>query len=233
MPTGQNSVLIVDDNLRIRTYLSTLLSASNYHVLEAGDGAAAIAALRNSQIDLVLLDMEMPVMSGINALRQLRDFWQGPVIMVSAVDTVLRKVEALDNGASDYIEKPFNETELLARIRANLRRSPDQKRVVRGGGIELDLSTGMVTRDGRPIRLSRMEAILMMALVRRGGAVVPTAELVNELWGRDDEHSRHTLRVFIRKLRVKIEQNPESPEIIATDKNGYCIVMRHSPGEDA
>lgn len=229
MSTGQYTILVVDDNLRIRAYLSTLLSASNYQVLEAEDGAAAVAMLRNHPVDLVLLDMEMPVMSGVDALQQLRGFWQGPVIMVSAVDAVPRKVEALDKGASDYIEKPFNENELLARVRANLRRSPDQKRIVRGGGIELDLSTGMVTRDGTPIRLSRMEAILMMALVRQGGSVVPATELVRELWGRDDEHTRHTLRVFVRKLRIKVEPNPEMPEIIVTEKYGYRIAMNGTP----
>ena len=114
MSTGQYSLLIVDDNLRIRSYLSMLLSASNYRVLEAVDGAAAVAMLREHHVDLVLLDMEMPVLSGLEALQQLRGFWQGPVIMVSAVDAVSRKVDALDSGASDYIEKPFNETELLA-----------------------------------------------------------------------------------------------------------------------
>jgi two-component system KDP operon response regulator KdpE len=233
MSNGQSCVLIVDDNLRIRSYLSTVLSASNYRTLEAEDGAAAIATLRNHHVDLILLDMEMPVMSGIAALQQLRTFWQGPVIMVSAIESVPSKVEALDKGANDYIEKPFNETELLARIRANLRRSPDQKRIVRGSDIELDLSTGMVTRNGRPIRLSRMEAILMMALVRNGGSVVPSNELVAELWGRDDEHTRHTLRVFIRKLRVKVEVNPETPEIILTEKNGYRIAMTEAPQDES
>jgi two-component system KDP operon response regulator KdpE len=225
MSTGQHAILIVDDNLRIRSYLKMLLSASSYHVLEATDGAAAVAMLRAHHVDLVLLDMEMPVLPGLEALKQMRGFWQGPVIMVSAIEAVSSKVDALDKGASDYIEKPFNETELLARIRANLRRSPDQKRVIWGGGIELDLSTGMVARDGKPIRLSRMEAILMMALVRQSGAIVPSAELVNELWGRDDEHSRHTLRVFIRKLRLKVEPDPESPQIIMTEKQGYRIIM--------
>lgn len=223
MLTGQPIVLLVDDNLRIRAYLNTLLSAGSYRVLEAGDGVAAISTLRSQPVDLVLLDMEMPGISGIDTLQQLREFWQGPVIMVSAVDAVSRKVEALDSGASDYIEKPFNETELLARIRASLRRLPDQKRVIMGGGVELDLATGMVARDGKPIRLSRMEAILMMALVREAGSAIPVSALVTQLWGRDDEHSRHTLRVFIRKLRIKIEPNPEAPEIILTDRQGYRI----------
>lgn len=133
MSTGQYSLLIVDDNLHIRSYLKTVLSAGNYHVLEATDGAAAVTMLREHHVDLVLLDMEMPVLPGLEALKQLRGFWQGPVIMVSAIQAVSSKVDALDKGASDYIEKPFNETELLARIRANLRRSPDQKRVIWGG----------------------------------------------------------------------------------------------------
>jgi two-component system KDP operon response regulator KdpE len=233
MSNGQSCVLIVDDNLRIRSYLNTLLSASDYRTLEAEDGATAIATLRSHPIDLILLDMEMPGMSGIAALQQMRTFWQGPVIMVSANETVSSKVEALDKGANDYIEKPFDETELLARIRANLRRLPDQKRIVRGSDIELDLSTGMITRNGRPIRLSRMEAILMMVLIRNGGAVVPAGDLVTELWGRDDEHSRHTLRVFIRKLRVKIEANPETPELILTEKNGYRVAMTEVPQDEA
>lgn len=223
MSTRPPSVLVVDDNLRIRSYLSAILSASDYHVLEAEDGATAIATLRQHQVDLILLDMEMPVMSGIEALQEMRDFWLGPVIMVSAVDAVPRKIDALDKGACDYIEKPFDETELLARVRANLRRPPNQKLLIRSGNVEFDIQTGMVKRNGHPIRLSRMEAILMMALARYGGVAVPPTDLVIELWGRDDEHSRHTLRVFIHKLRSKIETNPEAPEIIVTDKLGYRI----------
>lgn len=219
----QYSVLVVDDNIRIRTYLSTLLSAGHYRVLEAADGASAISLLQDQHVDIVLLDMEMPGLPGLDVLSRMREFWHGPVIMVSGVDSVPRKVEALDRGANDYIEKPFNETELLARVRANLRERTQQRRVMAGGSIDLDMSTGMVTRDGKPIRLSRMEAILMMALVRRNGVTVSATELTTELWGRDDEHSRHALRVFIRKLRVKVERNPEDPQVILTGNSGYCL----------
>lgn len=225
MSEQQNSVLIVDDNIRIRSYLRTLLSAGQYQVLEAADGASALTLLRDQRVDIVLLDMEMPGLPGVDTLSQIRDFWHGPVIMVSGVDAVSRKVEALDRGANDYIEKPFNETELLARVRANLRERPQQQHVVADGNIKLDMATGMLTRDGKPIRLSRMEAILMMALVRRNGAAAPITELVAELWGRDDEHSRHALRVFIRKLRIKVERNPDEPQIILTQDSSYCLGM--------
>lgn len=223
MSDHQYSVLVVDDNIRIRSYLSTLLSAGHYKVLEAADGAAAISLLRGQQVDIVLLDMEMPVLSGLDTLSRLREFWHGPVIMVSGVDAVPRKVEALDRGANDYIEKPFNETELLARVRANLRERPQPQSIMAGGSINLDMTTGMLTRDDKPIRLSRMEAILMIALVRRNGATASVTDLVTELWGRDDEHSRHALRVFIRKLRIKVERNPDEPEVILTQDSGYCI----------
>lgn len=223
MSAQQYSVLVVDDNIRIRSYLRTLLSADHYQVQEAADGASALSLLHDQRVDIVLLDMEMPGLSGLDTLSQMREFWHGPVIMVSGVDTVSRKVEALDRGANDYIEKPFNETELLARVRANLRERPLQQRMMAGGSINLDMTTGMLARDGKPIRLSRMEAILMMSLVRRNGAVAPATELVTELWGRDDEHSRHALRVFIRKLRVKVERDPDDPQVILTQNSGYCL----------
>lgn len=223
MSEQQYSVLVVDDNIRVRSYLNTLLSAGHYRVLEAAEGAAAVSLLRDQRVDIVLLDMEMPGLSGLDTLSQIREFWHGPVIMVSGVDAVPRKVEALDRGANDYIEKPFNETELLARVRANLRERSQPRRVMADGNIALDMTTGMLTRDGKPIRLSRMEAILMMALVRRNGTAAPVADLVTELWGRDDEHSRHALRVFIRKLRIKVERNPDEPQVILTQDSGYCL----------
>lgn len=223
MSAHQYSVLIVDDNIRIRSHLGTLLTAGQYRIFEAADGASAIAFLRDQHVDIILLDMEMPGLSGLDTLSQMRAFWHGPVIMVSGVDAVPRKVEALDRGANDYIEKPFNEIELLARIRANLRERPQQHRTIAGGSINLDMTTGMLTRDGTSIRLSRVEAILMMSLVRRNGAAASATELVSELWGRDDEHSRHALRVFIRKLRLKVERNPDEPQVILTQSSGYCL----------
>lgn len=223
--SSSHSILIVDDNPRIRSYLTALLSTEDYCVHEAADGKTALTILRQQSVDLILLDMEMPGLSGLRVLAELRTFWHGPVIIVSGVDAVSSKVSALDEGANDYVEKPFDGMELLARVRANLRKPHDPGKITTDGNIEMDVSLGIVRRNGRPIRLSRMEAILMMALSRRNGVAIAPEQLTTELWGRDDEHSRHTLRVLVRKLRLKVERDPQSPKVILTSKSGYRIAI--------
>jgi two-component system KDP operon response regulator KdpE len=176
---------------------------------------------------LVVLDIGLPDLSGQEVLRRLREWSNAPVIVLSVLDDEKGKVAALDAGADDYVTKPFNTDELLARLRVALRRSTktEEAVVVRAKNLVVDLATRRVTVDGREVKLSVIEYNLLRLLARHAGKVLTHRQILNEVWGAGHENDTHYLRVYIAHLREKLEGNPESPELILTELGvGYRFI---------
>jgi two-component system KDP operon response regulator KdpE len=217
------TVLLVDDEVALLRTLSMNLEARGYRVRTASDGEAALAALRKAQPDLVILDLGLPGISGIEALRELRGWSAVPVIVLSARHGSDDKVEALDLGADDYVTKPFGIDELLARLRAAVRRtSPGEPLELRAGALRIDVQDRRVWRDGDEVRLTPTEWSLLAALATRPGRLVPQQQLLQEVWGPAYERETNYLRVYVAGLRRKLEDDPSRPRHLLTEPGmGY------------
>jgi len=214
-------VLVVDDDAAIRRTLQISLRASGYDVLIAADGRTALQACREDDPQVLLLDLGLPDLSGFDVLRSLREWSQLPVIVLSARHGSSDKVEALDLGADDYVTKPFGMDELLARLRAAVRRSGATEDVVTDD-FTVDLAAGQVLRDGEPLRLTPTEWGLLVALVTRPGRLVPQVTLLKEVWGPEYDHETNYLRVYVANLRKKLEPEPARPRYFITEPGmGY------------
>lgn len=221
-------ILIVDDEPPIRRFLHTSLEAQRYRVLEASDGKVCLYMVRTNPIDVVVLDLGLPDMSGFEIIQRLRE--QGsvvPIIVLSSRTDEVGKVKALDLGADDYVTKPFGVDELLARIRAALRHRLQQqgeKPVFRSGDLTVDLVRRVVTVGGQEVKLSPREYELLRLLVAHAGKVLTHKFLLREVWGSDGDVQY--LRIYIRSLRQKIEAHPERPQHIITEQGvGYRLKM--------
>jgi two-component system KDP operon response regulator KdpE len=220
-------VLIVDDEPQIRRLLTVTLEANAYRVLSAASGQEGLVLAAQHRPALVVLDIGLPDLSGQEVLRRLREWSNAPVIVLSVLDDEKGKVAALDAGADDYVTKPFNTDELLARLRVALRRSTktEEAVVVRAKNLVVDLATRRVTVDGREVKLSVIEYNLLRLLARHAGKVLTHRQILNEVWGAGHENDTHYLRVYIAHLREKLEGNPESPELILTELGvGYRFI---------
>ena len=215
----QPLVLIVDDEPQIRRLLTVTLEANGYRVLPAVSGQEGLVLAAQHQPALVVLDIGLPDMSGQEVLRRLREWSQAPVIVLSVRDDEKGKVAALDAGADDYVTKPFNTDELLARLRVALRHSVNQVEaaVVQVKNLVVDLATRRVTVGSREVKLSKTEYDLLRLLARHAGKVLTHRQILREVWGPGHEDDTHYLRVYIAHLREKIESRPESPELILTE----------------
>jgi two-component system, OmpR family, KDP operon response regulator KdpE len=221
------AVLVVDDEPAIVRTLSINLRARGYDVYVAGDGRTALDVAREEQPDVVLLDLGLPDLSGVDVLRQLRSWSQVPVVVLSARHGSDDKVEALDEGADDYVTKPFGMDELLARVRAAVRRSgaADADEVVETAAFRVDLAASRVERDGDDVRLTPTEWRLLAALVRRPGRLVGQRQLLHEVWGPSYDKETHYLRVYMAQLRRKLEPDPARPRYLITEPGmGYRFV---------
>lgn len=219
-------VLIVDDEPPIRRFLKTALSAQAYRVEEAGDGETALEFLKRNPVDLMVLDLGLPGMDGLEVLRRLRG--QGaamPVIILSSRDDEAGKVAALDLGADDYVSKPFGIEELSARIRAALRHRLQQdgeKPLFRSGDLAVDLVRRVVTVRGAEVKLTPREYDLLRLLIAHAGKVLTHKFILKEVWG--GETDVQYLRIYIRTLRQKLEADPEQPQMILTEQGvGYRL----------
>jgi len=214
-------VLVVDDEPQIRRVMRVILSGENYEVLEARSGEAALLRFREFLPDLVLLDLNMPGMSGLEICRAIRETSEVPIIVLTVRREEDEKVEALDAGADDYVTKPFGKHELLARIRAALRRSPASPaagpRTFVAGDLEIDFEARKIRSGKKNVRLTPKEFDLLRYLVSHAGKPVPHRELLQAVWGPDYGDQTDYLRVFITHLRKKIEPNPAKPQYILTD----------------
>ena len=214
-------VLVIDDDPQIRRAMKMTLSAHGYEVADARTGEEGLANLRSSGYDLVLLDMNMPGMGGIETCRLIRSSSEVAIIMLTVNNTEKDKVDALDAGADDYVTKPFSTPELLARIRAALRRLPHPDRVelqpLKAQGVDIDLSSRQVKVGGRTASLSPKEFDLLSYLLARANKTISHRELLQAIWGPDYGDELEYLRVFVNRLRKKIEPDPSKPQFLMTD----------------
>jgi two-component system, OmpR family, KDP operon response regulator KdpE len=225
-----SAILLVDDEVALLRTLSMNLRARGYRVTTANDGETALATLRRDQPDLVILDLGLPGISGAETLRQLRTWSAVPVIVLSARHGSDDKVEALDLGADDYVTKPFGIDELLARLRAAVRRSgPGDTSVIRTGRLRIDLAARRAWRAEVEVRLTPTEWSLLAALVTRPGKLVPQRQLLQEVWGPSYERETNYLRVFVASLRRKLEDDPSRPRHLITEPGmGYRFLAEPS-----
>ena len=215
-------VLLVDDDATLRRALGIGLRAEDHEVLIAADGRSALQAVREDRPDVVVLDLGLPDVTGVEVLRQLRGWSTVPVVVLSARAESTEKVQALDLGADDYVTKPFGMEELLARIRAAARRAGSDVPVLEAGDLVIDLPARRVTRDGRVVRLTPTEWGLLEMLVRVPGRLVTQRELLHEVWGPSYGTETNYLRVYVGGLRKKLETDPAHPRHLITEPGiGY------------
>lgn len=217
------TILAVDDDTTLLRTLAINLRARGYDVLTAATGEDALAGIRRDAPDVVILDLGLPGISGVEVLRQLREWSHVPVIVLSARHGSDDKVEALDVGADDYVTKPFGVDELLARVRAAVRRSgPGEASTVEAGDLRIDLDARRVWRDTEEVRLTPTEWGLLAALVTRPGKLVPQRQLLHEVWGPAYSKETNYLRVYMANLRRKLEADPSRPRHLITEPGmGY------------
>jgi len=213
------TVLIVDDEPQIRRVVRTTLSSQGYAILEAKSGEEALEKLRSDHPSLILLDVNMPGISGLDACREIRESSDVPIIMLTVRNAERDKVQALDAGADDYIVKPFGVQELMARIRAALRRSSANEATPAfvSDELKIDFEKRAVTVKGKPIRLTPKEFELLRHLVAERGKALGHRRLLQAVWGPDYGEETEYLRVFINQLRKKIEPDPRHPRYIHTE----------------
>ncbi|MDY6049367.1 MAG: response regulator transcription factor [Corynebacterium sp.] len=218
------TVLIVEDEENLAEPLAFLLHKEGFEAIIASDGATALETFDTTPIDLVLLDLMLPGMSGTDVLRELRRISTIPVIMVTAKDSELDKVLGLELGADDYVTKPYSSRELIARIKAVLRRGRVDN-VLETGRINLDVDSHQVTVDGKAISMPLKEFDLLEYLMRNADHVLTRAQLIERIWGYDYVGDTKTLDVHIKRLRSKIEVDPSNPTAIITVRGlGYKFV---------
>jgi len=214
-------ILVVDDELSIIKFLRANLESKDYEVLAAMDGAEALQTFEMELPDLVILDIMMPKLDGFEVCRRLREWSQIPIIMLSARGDESDKVKCLDLGADDYITKPFGASELIARVRAVLRRTeaaatiPTQPSFT-SGDLQINFVKRRVTVAGKEVRLTPTEYSLLQEFVLNAGKVLTHTYLLNKVWGPDYREEREYLHVFVRRLRAKLEPDPTNPKYIIT-----------------
>lgn len=221
-------VLVVDDEPQIHRFLGPALEAAGYEPVRADDGVSALKEIARKAPDAVVLDLGLPDIDGKDALIKARAFYGGPIIILSARDKETEKIDALDAGADDYVEKPFGVGELLARLRVALRHQVQRaggEPVIHAGDIEIDLVRRLVSRGGEPVRLSPREYDLLAVLARGAGKALTHRQLLTAVWGPAHEQDVQYLRVFVGQLRQKLEQDPDAPRLILTEPGvGYRFI---------
>lgn len=219
-------ILIVDDELAIRRFLCTALDTGEFSLHQAENGHTALAAAVATMPDVILLDLGLPDMDGVEVIRRIREWSQVPIIVLSVREREDDKVAALDAGADDYLTKPFGVAELVARIRAALRRALQQvpEPIFRSGDLEVDLARRRVTVDGSESQLTPTEYELLRLLVVHAGKVLTHSQILRQIWGVSHLEQPHVLRVNISNLRRKIEMDPSRPRHILTEPGvGYRL----------
>ncbi|MBJ7317342.1 MAG: DNA-binding response regulator [Alphaproteobacteria bacterium] len=229
MPAVRPQVLVIDDEPQIHRFLSPALDAAGYEPRRADSGQEGLRAIALWSPDAVVLDLGLPDMDGKDVLKRAREFYQGPIIVLSARDREAEKIAALDLGANDYVEKPFGVGELLARIRAGLRQgalAPVAGGVVTVGEVVIDLDRRIVTRAGERVKLRPKEYEVLACLARNAGKVLGHADLLKTVWGAGHAADVQYLRVVIGQLRHKLEADPAKPALVVTEPSvGYRLEL--------
>ena len=223
-------ILVVDDEPQITRVLRTALTAQGYDIRVANDGEMALEIMKDWAPHLIITDLSMPQLDGVQLCRRVRAVSQVPILVLSVRDQERQKIEALDAGADDYVTKPFSMNELLARVRANLRRTPksaEPSEVIEVGDFHIDLATRTVVVAGRDLKLTPKEFDLLLYLSQHPRRVIPHRTLLAAIWGANSTEQPEYLRVFIGQLRKKVEPDPAEPRYLLTER---WVGYRFEPG---
>jgi two-component system KDP operon response regulator KdpE len=224
------TLVVIEDDPQIRRFLRSGLSPESMRIFEAESGAQGLVEAATRKPDLVILDLGLPDIDGVDVVTRLREWYTGPIIILSARSAEQEKIKALDAGADDYLTKPFGIGELLARIRAALRRAGQPAGVDGGkfefGDVELDLAARRVFRAGEEVHLTPNEYRLLAALARHAGKVCTHRQLLSEVWGPSHVEHAHYLRIYMAQLRHKLEADPTNPRFLRTELGvGYRLLV--------
>jgi two-component system KDP operon response regulator KdpE len=230
MPQGTEiKLLLIEDEREIRRFLRVSLGGQGYRLLETANGRDGIMQAASQQPDLIILDLGLPDFDGMEVIRQVREWSQMPIIVLSARGQEHQKVDALDAGADDYLTKPFSVGELIARIRVALRHTAQDTgstdgAVFSAGDIRVDLARRLVFLGTKEIHLTPIEYRLLTTMIKHAGKVITHKQLLKEVWGPDSVYETHYLRVYMAQLRRKIETNPAQPRYLLTEPGvGYRL----------
>jgi len=222
------TILIIEDEVQIRRFVRSSLASHGYALLEAGSGQEGVEHAAQSRPDCVILDLGLPDMEGLEVLRRIRSWSAVPIVILTARGQEQDKIALLDAGADDYLTKPFGVGELLARLRAAMRRTAGlpatEQPVMRIGDIRIDMAHRQVSRNGEAIHLTPIEYRLLVALLRHQGRVVTQRQLLQEVWGPEYGDAGHYLRIYMQHLRHKLEDDPARPRYLLTEPGvGYRL----------
>lgn len=220
-------VLVVDDEIQIRRFLRITLEANGYRVYETDNGLDAIQKTAQLRPDIIILDIGLPDMDGLEVLKRLREWTQTPVIILSVRDSDRDKVAALDAGADDYLTKPFSLDELMARMRVAQRHTQpgSQSQIFSSGNLQVDLTRRVVIVRGEPVKLTPTEYAILRLMIQHAGKVLTHGQILREVWGPEYVDETHYLRVYFAQLRQKIEEDPALPRLLLTEPGvGYRLV---------
>ncbi|MGV3522991.1 MAG: response regulator [Candidatus Sericytochromatia bacterium] len=224
-------ILVIDDEPQIQRFLRIALEASGYEVLLAENGRQGLEQASLQAPDLIILDLGLPDLSGLEVLTELRVWSRIPVVILSVQDQERDKVQALDQGADDYLTKPFGIQELLARLRVALRKQAEVPNaaadpVFRSGPLTLDRATRQVSKQGQPVKLTKTEYNVLALLVAHAGKVLTHRQILREIWGAEYVEEHHYLQVYISQLRRKLELDPAQPQLLLTESGvGYRLAV--------
>jgi len=222
MTASPVTILVIEDEVPIRRFLRPAMEAAGWRLVEAGDGTRGILESTQSRPDVILVDLGLPDRDGVEVIQRIREWSPVPIIVLSARGLDGDKVSALDAGADDYVQKPFSVGELMARIRVALRHSaslaqPQPSSTIVAGDLCIDLTRRLVTRRGQEVHLTPIEYSLLTTLARHSGLVMTHRQLLKEVWGPGHAEEHHYLRIFVRQLRQKLEDNPANPRYLITE----------------
>lgn len=225
----QQKILVIDDEEQIRRALKSILTARKYEVILAKNGEEGLDAAIEHTPSLIILDMSMPGLQGLDVCRELRTWYTGPILILSVRGADTDKIAALDMGADDYLTKPFSSGELLARVRALLRRATGQTAaisIIKVGGLEIDIARRKVKRDKKDIDLTPIEFDILAYLAQNADCVITSKMILEKIWGTEYKEDTQTLRVHVSNLRKKIEINPAIPSYILTEPGvGFRLII--------
>ncbi|HTC20378.1 MAG TPA: response regulator [bacterium] len=223
------TILVIEDEAMIRRYLRLTLESQDYRLLEASTGEEGLALAASYKPEVILLDLGLPDIDGLEVITRSREWTSNPIIILSARGKEQDKIQALESGADDYLTKPFSTGELTTRIKVALRRftrsgSPSNKTVFKTGNLKVDLEKWQVFVDGEEVHLTPIEFKLFSIMARNAGRLVTRKELLNEIWGPAGGDSSHYLRIYFHQLRHKLEKNPARPRYLITEPRvGYRL----------
>src|SRR5262249_33014234 len=228
-PALKPTALIIDDEMQIRRLLRVCLESNGYRTLEAATGQEGISQAAQHPPDIVILDLGLPDMDGVAVLKRLREWTRVPVVVLSVRDREDDKVAALDNGADDYVTKPFSTGELLARLRVAQRHAQPAQgdAIFRSGDLEVDLTARVVRLKSKEVKLTATEYSLLRLFVQHAGKVLTHRQILREVWGPNYGEQTHYLRVYMAHLREKLEDEPAKPTLLITEPGvGYRLIVK-------